>query len=100
MGRTKIASVVVLRNAVPIVAAALLPVAVLRLPVRCAALLPDATLFGLLPVLLLRGLEFDLLRTVLLLGALLLIVFWLAAALLLLLFVSVEPGFWCCCFCC
>ncbi len=59
---TKIATITVLRNPVAVVAPSLLPVAVLGLPVMRATLLPDAPLFGLLPVLFLRGLHFDVLR--------------------------------------
>ena len=57
----------VLRNAVTVVAAPFLPIAALGLPVSSTAFLPNAPLFSLLPVLLLRRLHFDLLRAVLLL---------------------------------
>ncbi len=46
--RTKVAAIMVVRDAVAIVAAALLPIAVLRLPVMSATLLPHAPLFSLL----------------------------------------------------
>ena len=65
--RTKVAIVTVLWNAVPVVATALLPVAVLGLPVMCAMLLPGATLFAFLPVLLLLRLHPDCLYVALLL---------------------------------
>jgi len=51
----------VLGNAVAVVAAALLPVAMFRLPVAGAMLLPDSLLFALLAVLFLLGLHVDLL---------------------------------------
>jgi len=44
--RTKVAAVTVLGNAVSVVAAALLPIAVLGLPVMCAMLLPNGPLFA------------------------------------------------------
>ena len=47
------ASVPVLRNPVTVVTTALLPIAMLRSPIMCAPLLPNATLLDLLPVLLL-----------------------------------------------
>ena len=72
VGRPKMASVPVLRNPVTVVTAALLPIAVLGSPIVCTTLLPDATLFDLLPVLLLRSLHLHLLRAVLLRAALLL----------------------------
>ena len=59
MTRTEVAVVAVLWNAVSVIAAALLPVTVLGLPVMCSMLLLSATLFGFLPVLLLLGLHFD-----------------------------------------
>jgi len=62
----------VLRNSVPVVTAALLPIAVFRSPIVRATLLPDATLFDLLPVLFLRSLHLHLLSTVLLRPVLLL----------------------------
>ncbi len=72
VGRPEMPSVPVLRNPVTVVTAALPPIAVFRSPIVCATLLPDPTLFDLLPVLLLRSLHFHLLRTVLLRAALLL----------------------------
>ena len=45
---TKVATVTVVRNAVADIAAALLPGAVLGLPVVCAMLLPNDTLFSCL----------------------------------------------------
>ena len=88
----------VLRNAVTVVAAALLPVAVLGLPVSSTAFLPNAPLFSLLLVLLLRRLHFDLLRAVLLLlcvlilllPLLILLTLGLLLRMLLLLFVSLS----------
>ena len=71
--RAKVTVVAVIRNAVTVVAAALLPVAMLRLPVIRAMLLPDSLLFAFLPVLLLLGLHMDLLNMALLVGALLLL---------------------------
>lgn len=61
MIRTEVAVVAIFRNAVSVVATALLPVAMFRLPVTGAMLLPDAALFAFLPVLLLLGLHVDLL---------------------------------------
>ena len=46
--RTKVATIMVVWDAVAVVAAALLPIAVLRLPVMGATLLPDAPLLTLL----------------------------------------------------
>ena len=46
--RTKVATETVIWNAVAVVAAALLPGAVLGLPARCAMLLPGGLLFALL----------------------------------------------------
>jgi len=51
----------VLGNAIAVVAAALLPITVFRLPVAGAMLLPDSLLFAFLAVLLLLGLHVDLL---------------------------------------
>jgi len=48
--RTKVATVTVLRNAVAIVAAALVPIAVLGLPVMRAMLLPNGPLFAWLSI--------------------------------------------------
>ena len=45
---TKVATITVIRNTVAVVAAALLPGAVIGLPVICAVLLPYASLFSLL----------------------------------------------------
>jgi hypothetical protein len=45
MLRAIILTITVVRNTVAIVAAALLPIAVLGLPVMCAMLLPDGPLF-------------------------------------------------------
>ena len=59
--RTKVAMRTLLRNPIAVIAAALLPVTVLRLPVVCSMLLPSASLFAFLPVLLLLGLHLDLL---------------------------------------
>ena len=44
-------AITVIRNAVAVVAAALLPVAVLGLPVMCAMLLPESPVFTFVPVL-------------------------------------------------
>jgi hypothetical protein len=49
--RTKVAVVAVLWNAVAVVVAALLPVAVLGLPVMRAMFLPDSPVFAFVPVL-------------------------------------------------
>ena len=51
--RTKVPAITVLGDAVAVVAAALLPVAVLGLPIMCAMLLPDGALLAFLSVLLL-----------------------------------------------
>ena len=71
--RTKVAIVAVVGNSVAIVTAALLPIAVLGLPVMRTMLLPVALLLAFLPALLLLGLHSDLLHMGLLLGALLLL---------------------------
>ncbi len=71
--RTKVAIVAVVGNAVAIVTAALLPIAVLGLPVMRTMLLPVTLLLAFLPALLLLGLHSDLLHMGLLLGALLLL---------------------------
>jgi len=73
MPRTEVAVVAIIGNVVAVVATALLPVAMLRLPVVCAMLLPGAALFAFLAVLLLRGLHFDRLEMGLLVGVLLLL---------------------------
>ena len=73
MARTEVAIVAIIGNAVAVVAAALLPVAVLGLPVARAMLLPVAALFAFLAVLLLRGLHFGGLVMGLLVGVLLLL---------------------------
>jgi hypothetical protein len=82
--RTEVAVVAVVRNAVAVVAAALLPVAVLGMPAVCAILLPGGLLF-------VRLLMLHLLRTVsrmlLLLMLLLLVIDLLLLALLLILLV-------------
>jgi len=83
--RTKVAIVAVVRNAVPVVAAALLPGAVLGLKVMRAMLLPCTVLFAFLPALLLLGLSLDLLRTGLLSLALPLLCLLILGLLLLLL---------------
>jgi hypothetical protein len=49
----KVATITVLWNEVAVVASALVPVAVLRLPVMCAMFLPDGPLFAAVPALLL-----------------------------------------------
>jgi len=77
--RAKVTVIAVFGNAVAVVAAALLPVAMLGLPVACAMLLPDSLLFAFLAVLLLLGLNVGWLHVSLLLRVLLL----LAAGLLL-----------------
>ncbi len=64
---TKVITIAVLRDLVAVAATALQPIAVLGLPVRCAAPLPDAPLFGLLPVLLLLTLRLLLLFLLLIL---------------------------------
>jgi hypothetical protein len=51
--RTKVLTITVLWNAEAVVAAALLPSAVLGLPVVCAITLPSDPLFAFVPVLLL-----------------------------------------------
>jgi hypothetical protein len=61
--RTKVAIVAIVGNAVPVVAAALLPGAMLGLKVMRAMLVPCTVLFAFLPSLLLLGLPLDLLRT-------------------------------------
>jgi len=71
--RTKVTVIAVIRNAITVVAAALLPIAVFRLPVTRAMLLPDSLLLAFLPVLLLLGLHVDLLKMGWLLGVLLLL---------------------------
>ena len=88
---TKVTAIAVVWNAVAVITAALPPVAVLRLPVVCAMLLPGAALFAFLPVLLLRGLPFDLLRMGLLVIALTLL--FVRPGLLLLLFLLLPLGF-------
>jgi hypothetical protein len=60
--RTKVTAIAVFGNAIAVVAPALLPITVLRLPVTRATLLPGSLLFALLPVLLLLGLHMDLLH--------------------------------------
>ncbi|HXQ25701.1 MAG TPA: hypothetical protein VN822_04770, partial [Candidatus Acidoferrales bacterium] len=89
---TKVATVTVIWNAVAVVAAALLPVAVLGLPVVCPMLLPDSLLFVCLPMLLFqrtpRGLllvllSLMLLSLLLLLGLVLLSLMLLSLLLLL-----------------
>jgi len=65
--------IAVLGNAVAVVTAALLPVAMLGLPVAGPTLLPGALLFAFLAVLLLLGLHVDLLDMRLLFRALLLL---------------------------
>jgi hypothetical protein len=52
--RTVVAAEVAIRNAIAVVAAALLPRAVLRVPVGGAVLLPYSALLALLDLLLLR----------------------------------------------
>ncbi len=73
MARTEIAIVAVIGNTVAVVAAALLPVAVLGLPIGRAMLLPVVMLLAFLAVLLLRGLHFYRLEMGLLFGVLLLL---------------------------
>ena len=87
--RTKVAIVAVVGNSVAIVTAALLPIAMLGLPVMRTMLLPVALLLAFLPALLLLGLHSDLLHMGLLLGALLLL---LCALVLLLLLVLLFVG--------
>ena len=83
--RTKVAIVAVVGNSVAIVTAALLPIAVLGLPVMRPMLLPVALLLAFLPALLLLGLHSDLLHMGLLLGPLLLLLCALVLLLMLLL---------------
>ena len=45
---TKVPTEMIIRNAVAVVAATLLPIAVFRLPVMCTILLPNSALFALL----------------------------------------------------
>ena len=71
VSRTEIAIVAVVGNAIALVAATLLPIAVLGLPVMRTVLLPVTLLLAFLPALLLLGLHSDLLHVGLLLGALL-----------------------------
>jgi len=66
MTRSEVAIVPVLGNAVAVVAPALLPAAVLGLPVMCAVLLPSRLLFAFLAMLFLLGLHSDWLPIVLL----------------------------------
>ncbi|MFZ3201804.1 MAG: hypothetical protein WA175_11720 [Candidatus Acidiferrales bacterium] len=86
MIRTKVATVTVLRNAVAIVAAALLPIAVLGLPVMRTMLLPNGPLFAWLSIA-------SLLRALinLLLPLLVLLILGLSLALLVLLVLVLLP---------
>ena len=95
MARTEVAIVAVIGNAVAVVATALLPVAVLGLPIGRAMLLPVVPLFAFLAVLLLRGLHFYRLEMGLLPGA------WLHTSLLLLLLLILSwlAAETCCCCC-
>ena len=81
--RTKVAIVAVVGNSIAIVTAALLPIAVLGLPVMRTMLLPVGLLLAFLPALLLPGLHGDLLHMGLLLGALLLLLCALVLLLML-----------------
>ena len=62
MIRAKVTVIAVFGNAIAVIAPALLPIAMLRLPVTRATLLPGSLLFAFLPVLLLLGLHVDLLH--------------------------------------
>jgi len=62
MIRAKVTVIAVFGNAIAVIAPALLPITVLRLPVTRAMLLPGSLLFAFLPVLLLLGLHTDLLH--------------------------------------
>ena len=61
MVRAKVTAIAGIGNAIAVVAAALLPVTMLGLPVARTMLLPDSLLFAFLAVLLLLGLHVDLL---------------------------------------
>jgi hypothetical protein len=64
--RAQVTVIAIFRNAVTVIASPFLPIAMFRLPVVRAMLLPDSLLFAFLAVLLLLGLHVDLLHMTLL----------------------------------